>query len=405
MDHENQGDKMKSFAVGANDISDFSSGNLPDSIDFDDLFVLINDGDASPDLEMDSKNLAEFRACGGGEEVEDNAKIEEEYEVSGSGSGLNSSSSRGDQDIVSKRDGSVVMNRPLKEADKDRQPPTQSKIYQGKRKVKVNWTPELHRRFVQSVEQLGVDKAVPSRILELMGTERLNRHNIASHLQKYRSHRKHMVAREAEATNWCKIREMNGKATGAGVGRRDTSPWQAPTCMGFPPMHHFRPGLHVWGHPTMDQSLMPMMWTKYRAHLPSPPSPAWAPVSPPPLRDPLHWHPHQQSAPNVLTRGTPCFPQPILVTPRYVFPPVSGIPPHTIYEVDPNIGAPTRQLNPNNPILDIHPTKECIDAAISDVISKPWMPLPIGLKPPSDHDGVLVELQRHGVLKIPSSHA
>ncbi|KAF5458493.1 hypothetical protein F2P56_022517 [Juglans regia] len=410
MDHENQGDQMKRFAVGANDITDFSDGNLPDSIDFDDLSVLINDGDALPDLEMDSENLAELCACGGGEKVEDNAKNEKEYEVSGSGSGLNSSSSRGDQDIVSKRDGSVVMNQPIKEADKGRKSPTKSKISQGKRKVKVDWTPELHMRFVQAVEQVGVDKAVPSRILELMGIERLNRHNIASHLQKYRSsHRKHLVAREAEATNWSKTREMNGQATG-GVGRRDTSPWQAPTCMGFPPitpMHHFRP-LLVWGHPTMDQSLMPMMWPKHRAdHPPSPPSPAWAPVSWPPLRDPLHdWHPHQQSAPNVLNRGTPCFPQPILPTPRhYVSPPVSGIQPHTIYKVDPNIGAPTRQLDPNNPILDIHPTKESIDAAIGDVISKPWLPLPLGLKPPSDHDGVLVELQRHGVLKIPSSHA
>jgi SHAQKYF class myb-like DNA-binding protein len=42
----------------------------------------------------------------------------------------------------------------------------------------------LHRRFVQAVEQLGLDKAVPSRILELMGNEySLTRHNIASHLQ------------------------------------------------------------------------------------------------------------------------------------------------------------------------------------------------------------------------------
>jgi SHAQKYF class myb-like DNA-binding protein len=36
---------------------------------------------------------------------------------------------------------------------------------------------------VQAVEQLGVDKAVPSRILELMGIDCLTRHNIASHLQ------------------------------------------------------------------------------------------------------------------------------------------------------------------------------------------------------------------------------
>lgn len=47
----------------------------------------------------------------------------------------------------------------------------------------VDWTPELHRRFVQAVEQLGIDKAVPSRILEIMGTDCLTRHNIASHLQ------------------------------------------------------------------------------------------------------------------------------------------------------------------------------------------------------------------------------
>jgi SHAQKYF class myb-like DNA-binding protein len=37
----------------------------------------------------------------------------------------------------------------------------------------VDWTPE----------QLGIDKAVPSRILEIMGTDCLTRHNIASHLQ------------------------------------------------------------------------------------------------------------------------------------------------------------------------------------------------------------------------------
>lgn len=54
---------------------------------------------------------------------------------------------------------------------------------------KVDWTPELHRRFVQAVEQLGVDKAVPSRILEIMGIDCLTRHNIASHLQVIIIHR------------------------------------------------------------------------------------------------------------------------------------------------------------------------------------------------------------------------
>lgn len=53
------------------------------------------------------------------------------------------------------------------------------------RRHQVDWTPELHRRFVQAVEQLGVDKAVPSRILEIMGIDSLTRHNVASHLQVY----------------------------------------------------------------------------------------------------------------------------------------------------------------------------------------------------------------------------
>jgi len=56
----------------------------------------------------------------------------------------------------------------------------------------VDWTPELHRRFVQAVEQLGVDKAVPSRILEIMGIDCLTRHNIASHLQVVHMNFKHI---------------------------------------------------------------------------------------------------------------------------------------------------------------------------------------------------------------------
>eukprot|EP00249_Psilotum_nudum_P015440 c25330_g2_i2 orf=1472-2965(-) len=70
-----------------------------------------------------------------------------------------------------------VKRTELREGDKG------CKSAEGKKKIKVDWTPELHRRFVQAVEQLGVDKAIPSRILELMGVQCLTRHNIASHLQ------------------------------------------------------------------------------------------------------------------------------------------------------------------------------------------------------------------------------
>lgn len=53
----------------------------------------------------------------------------------------------------------------------------------------MDWSDELHEKFVAAVEFLGSDKAVPSRILECMGpcSKGLTRQNIASHLQKYRN--------------------------------------------------------------------------------------------------------------------------------------------------------------------------------------------------------------------------
>ncbi|KAA8525925.1 hypothetical protein F0562_007975 [Nyssa sinensis] len=66
----------------------------------------------------------------------------------------------------------------------------------NRKKMKVDWTPELHKKFVQAVEQLGADQAIPSRILELMKVEGLTRHNVASHLQKYRMHRRHILPKE-----------------------------------------------------------------------------------------------------------------------------------------------------------------------------------------------------------------
>ncbi|CAH9110472.1 unnamed protein product [Cuscuta europaea] len=54
------------------------------------------------------------------------------------------------------------------------------------KKARVVWCIELHRKFVAAVNQLGIEKAVPKRILELMNVEGLTRENVASHLQKYR---------------------------------------------------------------------------------------------------------------------------------------------------------------------------------------------------------------------------
>ncbi|ESR66874.1 Two-component response regulator ARR18 [Citrus sinensis] len=60
------------------------------------------------------------------------------------------------------------------------------------KKPRVVWTPELHRKFVGAVNQLGVDKAVPKKILDLMNVEGLTRENVASHLQKFRLYLKRL---------------------------------------------------------------------------------------------------------------------------------------------------------------------------------------------------------------------
>ncbi|TXG49212.1 hypothetical protein EZV62_025087 [Acer yangbiense] len=54
------------------------------------------------------------------------------------------------------------------------------------KKAKVVWTDLLHNRFLQAVNYLTLEKAVPKRLHELMNVPELTKDNIASHLQKYR---------------------------------------------------------------------------------------------------------------------------------------------------------------------------------------------------------------------------
>ncbi|KAF5772651.1 putative response regulator and transcription factor RR-B-type family [Helianthus annuus] len=60
------------------------------------------------------------------------------------------------------------------------------------KKPRVVWTVELHQQFVAAVNQLGIDKAVPKKILELMNVAGISRENVASHLQKYRLYLKRL---------------------------------------------------------------------------------------------------------------------------------------------------------------------------------------------------------------------
>uniref|UniRef100_A0A0E0JG61 HTH myb-type domain-containing protein n=1 Tax=Oryza punctata TaxID=4537 RepID=A0A0E0JG61_ORYPU len=251
-------------------------------------------------------------------------------------------------------DGAAKSSSPSAEGHSKRKPSSSSssaaagKNSHGKRKVKVDWTPELHRRFVQAVEQLGIDKAVPSRILELMGIECLTRHNIASHLQKYRSHRKHLMAREAEAASWTQKRQMYTAAAAVAAG----------------------------GGPRKDAA-------------------ATAAVAPWAARK---W------GPQAVTPGTPCMPPPLppaAMLQRFPVPPVPGMVPHPMYRpIPPPLPPQGNKLAALQLQLDAHPSKESIDAAIGDVLVKTWLPLPLGLKPPS-LDSVMSELHKQGIPKVP----
>ena len=70
----------------------------------------------------------------------------------------------------------------------------------GTGKVRFVWSSELHERFEQAVAKLGVDRAKPQAISQLMGIEGDNaptRQNIKSHLQKYRLFVKKRAAQAA----------------------------------------------------------------------------------------------------------------------------------------------------------------------------------------------------------------
>eukprot|EP00850_Spirogloea_muscicola_P000466 SM000002S05546 [mRNA] locus=s2:699888:702464:- [translate_table: standard] len=295
----------------------------------------------------------------------------------------------------------------------------------GRRKMKVDWTPDLHRRFVQAVEQLGVEKAIPSRILDLMGVQCLTRHNIASHLQKYRSHRRHLLAREAEAATWHHRRPLD-LTTSWGRTRRDGTLWvtpyhaNPPHIQPRPPLahaqvqaqHHHQsthaqvlgPPLHVWGHPSVDHSPS-HLWQQ----------PAIAPVASWHGPDGSMWQHHTHvdawGHPQAPVLGTPCYPLMRLHPPMVAYLMGMSMAPSSPgsiadgFLVDDSMSVPMYDDHhgiggamgrPGH----LHPQKEILEATIREALANPCTPLPLGLRPPS-MEGVMAELERQGISTAP----
>ncbi|XP_016451610.1 two-component response regulator ARR12-like isoform X1 [Nicotiana tabacum] len=79
----------------------------------------------------------------------------------------------------------------------------------NQKKARVVWSIELHRKFVAAVNQLGIEKAVPKRILDLMNVDGLTRENVASHLQKYRLYLKRISSVATQQANM--VAALGGK--------------------------------------------------------------------------------------------------------------------------------------------------------------------------------------------------
>ncbi|XP_009771722.1 two-component response regulator-like APRR2 isoform X1 [Nicotiana tabacum] len=239
----------------------------------------------------------------------------------------------------------------------------------NKKKMKVDWTPELHKKFVKAVEQLGIDQAIPSRILELMKVEGLTRHNVASHLQKFRMQRRQILPKEDEK-RWPRPQPRDSV-------QRSYYPHKA--VMAFPTYHsnhapasgQFYPawvppgnypnGAHMWGSPYY---------------------PGWRPSE--------TWHrtPHPGLCADVW--GCPVTPPSFGSCPPY---------PQNASGLHRAAGIQNR-YSILEKSLDLQPAEEVIDKVVKEAINKPWLPLPLGLKPPST-ESVLDALSKQGISTVP----
>ncbi|CAH9146420.1 unnamed protein product [Cuscuta epithymum] len=109
-----------------------------------------------------------------------------------------------DSSIIEGADGVLKTTKKKRESkEEEDDADTENDDTAAGKKPRVVWSVELHQQFVSAVNQLGIDKAVPKRILELMNIPGLTRENVASHLQKFRLYLKRLsgFAQQGGLTN------------------------------------------------------------------------------------------------------------------------------------------------------------------------------------------------------------
>eukprot|EP00884_Botryococcus_braunii_P014190 jgi/Botrbrau1/22772/Bobra.0132s0102.1 len=96
-------------------------------------------------------------------------------------------------------------------------------------RARMVWTSELHQKFLDAVLKIGVDQAVPKKIMQAMGVDYLTRENVASHLQKYRLQLKREQENKgrtstSRATPSCSATAPAGKTATGARGVRSAGP-------------------------------------------------------------------------------------------------------------------------------------------------------------------------------------
>ncbi|XP_042421700.1 transcription factor HHO3-like isoform X1 [Zingiber officinale] len=122
---------------------------------------------------------------------------EKSTHASATDSGALSLSAVNDGHRVSSSTSKGVRKTPLKTDD---HPTSSQSQHQAPRKVRRCWSPDLHRRFLSALKQLGgVQVATPKQIRELMKVDGLTNDEVKSHLQKYRLHAKKVSTSDLES--------------------------------------------------------------------------------------------------------------------------------------------------------------------------------------------------------------
>ncbi|GMY25571.1 putative myb family transcription factor [Fagus crenata] len=95
-----------------------------------------------------------------------------------------SESEENDDDEYKAKNGGSSSNSTVEESDKK----SSVRPYVRSKMPRLRWTPDLHLRFVHSIERLGgQDRATPKMVLQLMNIKGLSISHVKSHLQMYRS--------------------------------------------------------------------------------------------------------------------------------------------------------------------------------------------------------------------------